>query len=496
MPPILRSKNRNLYIDLSPLLTDVLAETVLTADVAAAAGTITVRSTKGIFDQTSEYNSILLIGELGNEESEIILTHATTDPTATVITLASNTVRAHSAGTKVYAIKYNRIELSRAVTATGTKTTLGTTDDPDGITGGLLDIVPGEIIKVYAEAEFTTGFYFARFRNTVAAVFGDYSGAVPYGGYAENTVGHAIEWALRKNRLKNYTEEITPQSCLDDINDCLNEVQGKQVHWPEHQNLDYVMGQTTRGIFVYALPSDIYDSETNKSLIQTRIGDGRALTYKDPLEFEAMLEGMKYTKSTGSHAAAATTFNIDNSYDFDDDGSVNVYVSGTKYNITYTGVTRSATAGALTGVPASGTGSITVTIAAATYVYQDEEEGQPFYFTVRDGNLEIWPLPDGSWDNMNIYIDYWLVANSVDNEEDTLNVAQFDMVKWHLAWMIEGILKYDGQPKLDSTFYLKYRERLNDAIRTKRSGIKFKMVPKINRISYRRKKLLTTVSNS
>ena len=124
-------------------------------------------------------------------------------------------------------------------------------------------------------------------------------------------------------------------------------------------------------------------------MIALRIGTRGNLDYLDPVWFDAQMSGVKRTQVTTQATSGQTTLAINNSYDFADSGSVNIYVSGTKYSITYTGVTRSATAGVLTGVPASGTGSISVTIAVDTYVWQDENEGIPTNFTVRNGNINF-----------------------------------------------------------------------------------------------------------
>lgn len=78
--------------------------------------------------------------------------------------------------------------------------------------------------------------------------------------------------------------------------------------------------------------------------------------------------GVKKTQVRTQATAGATTLEIDNSYDFLDTGSVTVFLDGDLHEITYTGVTRSATAGVLTGIPAAGTGSITETIAVDTNV--------------------------------------------------------------------------------------------------------------------------------
>ena len=61
--------------------------TFLTSDSSSAASTLTVDSIRDI-----AVNNILFIGELGEEKSEIIKTHAATAPSGATVTLASSTV--------------------------------------------------------------------------------------------------------------------------------------------------------------------------------------------------------------------------------------------------------------------------------------------------------------------------------------------------------------------------------------------------------------------
>ena len=475
MPPYLTSRFRKLTLRLDPLGLNKDQETYLSADMATSSGTLTVKNIAGF-----AINQILLIGELGAEDSEIIKTHASSAPSGSTVTLASNTGYAHSRGTKVSIIKYDQVELSRAATVSGSKTTLTTTAG-----SGIVSLQADTKEQVYDETEYTSGYYFARFKNSIGGTFSGYSDAVPYGGFTSNTVGYAIDYAMRRNSLTGFTEKASYQFCLEEINSCLKQIKGKQVHWPGHQTFNYALGQTSRGSHIFTLPSDIYDANSRKSILGVRVGEGDNLTWKDPLEWENdILADTKFTQVTSAASASNTSLNIDNSYDFDDDGSVNVYVSGTKYTITYTGVTRSTTAGVLTGVPASGTGAITVTIPADTYVWQDEEEGQPRYFTIRNGSLEIWPLPDSSYDNMNVMIDYETTASEVDSDADTLDTDRADMVKNWLVWAIRSAIKRDGIRNLNDADYLLYKESLNDAIRTKRSVVRHKHTPRINSITY------------
>ena len=476
-----------------PLVENALHKTFMTANAAAAATTITVRRV-GI-DVTSDarqtnnitVNDVLLIGELGANDSEIVLTHASTEPvdsTGVITLVTGGIVFAHDAGTPVYRIQYNRVQLQRGTTTAQADATNLTTD----LTGGEVTIPAYAKTIVYDEVQNTSGNYFARFSNSAASVTGDWTDAVPYGGFATDRVGFAIDWAIKQNAMEGFTIQITHRYCINELNDGMREVQGKLLRWPGQQNLNFILGQTSRGVFSYGLPSDIFDNTSNKSIIAARVGHEQNMRYYSPDEFDSRwLRGVKRTTTRSSTAIGATSVNLDNSYDFDDSGSVNISVSNTRQNITYTGVTRDNSAGAtgaLTGVPGSGTGSVTATIASGTNVFQSENEGQPIRFTVRNGNLEIDPMPDASWDNKNVYLDYFQITE-VNSDNDQLDLHRFDVIRYWLAWKIKMLKNNEGTLDLNDGFYIKYKDRLNDAIRTMGRGIVRKMKPKINTIAYK-----------
>ncbi len=473
MPPIVQHRNRTVRVALSPLIENALEETFLSADIAAASGTLTVKNINGL-----AINQFLWINPF-SETSEIVTTHSSTAPTGTTVTLAANTTFAHSAEEKVYRIEFNQVEISQATTATGSKSVLTT---------ATLDADQKELI--YLDTSITTGYYFARFKNSVAGTFGNYSDACIYGGFPSNTVGYMVDRALADLSIQ-FSNIVTIKDCLEWINAGIRLVQGKLKHWPEHYAYNQVLGQTSRGTNVVSMPSDIYDSETNKSILAIRVGRGAKLTYLDPQTFDAQMNKARFTQITTQAIAADTSLAINNSYDFEDSGSVNVYKSGTKYTITYTGVTRSSSAGFLTGIPASGTGSITVTLAANTYVWQNETEGIPTWFTVRNGALEFWPLADASNDNQNVFADYSKVATSVDTEGDTIDLQRFDMLLHYLTWRMWCKAKKDGElvqgtvvnKKFQPTgFYAMFQEALSDAIKTLPQNNRFPIRPNINRI--------------
>lgn len=470
--PVLRNRNGKLFIDHAQLVSDVIQFSFLLESAVAGDAQIFLQDYTGFAD-----NQVLLLEDLGTETAEIVTINGTPTVNGGAI-LDAVLVRAHPVGAKVYILDFDQIELSHSVTATGSKTVLT-------LNSGIVSIQPDARIQVYNESEFSTGFYFARYKHSIAGTFSSYTDALAYGGWDDNTVGYMIDRGLRDTG-ERLSEKVTRQDCYEWLQTFLKSTQGKLKHWPEHYSYNSVLGQIQRGINVTVMPSDAYDTETNKSVLALRIGSGKRLTYLDPVTFDSQLTNVRYTQVRTQATSGQTTLAINNSYDFEDSGTVRVYISGIKYSITYTGVTRSATAGVLTGVPASGTGSISVTIPVDTYVWQNEVEGIPLYFTVRNGNIEHWPLADGSNDNQNLFGDYSHVATSVDSDGDTIDLQRFDAAQAYLTWRIKMKARNNGTLDLQDGFYLSYKELLNDAIRTLPSNNVFKVRPSINRIGNRR----------
>ena len=437
---------------------------------ASASGTDTL-SVKSI--QEFAVNKILCIG-VGGETTEIIKTHATEIPDGNTVTLASNLVYSHSPYEVVSIIPFDQVEFSHSATATGDKTVLK-------LKG--FDMASTETI--YDDMTYSSGYYFIRFKETITNSFSDYSDPIPFTGLGTNTVGFVINYALKRNKLDGFTKYVDYDFCISEINACLRYITGKLKTWSKLQKTNYIVGQTTRGINKISLPSDIWEDRGIKSILGIRIGTETDLLSKTTTEMEDEMQGCIQTQVTTEASAGDTTLEIDNSYDFGDTGSVTVYISGTLYTITYTGVTRSATTGVLTGVPASGDGSITVTIPVDTNVWKGESEGKPTYFTIdSDGNIVFWPIPSASYDNLNIFMDYWTGPTAVDSDTDTLDAFRFDAVKHWLTWAIKMQDSNNGERNLKDGDYIQFEMILADYIRTEIPANRKKSRPKMNGITY------------
>ena len=473
---------RKILASIMPLIKD--AEVlILDADAAAGATSITVKSITG-----AAINNLLLFRDPGNESAEIVATHASTAPSGNTVTLvAAGLVESHPAGTKVYIIRANQVRFYTAAT----EVDANASDSALTALAAAQNIDPTMVENIYEDTAQTSGYYYYRFSDSINSVNLLYSDPIPWNiqepQFAVNEVGYALEFV--KNKLKHeYDERFSRESAMDEVNACLQYAQGKLKRVSKYLSPDYVLGQTARGVYDYALPTDIYDNETNKSVLQVRIGTMlEALIPLDEKEFDDQMGEAAHTQVRTLATVGGTTLEVDNSYDFDASGSINVYSSNTADAITYTGVTRSADAGIFTGVPASGTGAIGAAHAVDQNVWQNEQEGKPRYFNVRNGRIRIWPLPDSSYVNLNLFLDYYTQVTQVNSESDTLDTQRFDMVKEWLLWKGKSYWRNNGVDDLKDANFIMFQDMLKSAIRTEVSQQKFKMRPNINTINYERR---------
>jgi len=470
---------RRIYADISELQVEAPI-VILDSDASAGASTITVKSILGV--STSD---ILLFRGIGNEQAEIIATHAATSPSGNTITLVTTLVESHPAGTSVYVIPANQVRFYRSATE------VNANSDDSTLTAlaSATNIDPTTIKNFYDDSTYTSGYYYYRFSDSINSVNLYYSDAIPVGTFqpefAQDEIGYIFE-EVQNDLSISWSDKFSKRRAIGAVNACLRFIEGRLKKWSKYQSFDYVLGQTSRGSFTYTLPTEMYDRNSNKSLLSARIQTAlQPLIYLDEKEFDQQMRDVIYTTVRTQATSGATSLNVANSYSFTDSGTVTIFTDNTADNITYTGITRSATAGVFTGVPASGSGSIEATHAVSTNVWQNHIEGEPRYLNIRDGQLRIWPLPSSDWKNRNVLIDFYTSATSVDSESDSLDATRYDMVKHWLRWEAKNILRNSGKPDLTDSDYQLFLTILNEAVRREISGQRHKMTPKINQIKYR-----------
>ena len=435
-------------------------QTSLSSSATAAGSTLSVYSISNF-----AVNQALLIGEFGQEGTEIIKTHATTDPSGTTVTLASALAKSHPKDTKVYVIPYDQAQFYHATTATGDKTLLSTSDIDEEATE-----------TKYTDTTYSSGYYFVRFYNSISSNYSAYSDPIPYGGLGANTVGYLIDMAMSETK-KGYTDVLTFQMLLNEINACLRYVRGKLKRWSNVQEFDYILDQMNRGEYSWSLPSDYYDPNSNRSMLQVKVGTSDALIYKDKIEFDQYFEDVAVSQVETQGEIDDTSLVLDSTDDFPDEGTIHYYISNTQYSVDFSDNDKDTNT--LT------TDALEITTPVDTNIWYGESEGTPKYFSIWDGNIYIWPLCNSTTYSENIYLDYYTDIVEVDSDADEITLARHDMIKHWLKWQIKNITERNSNPDFKDGDWLLFQSILNDAIRRESSGQKYKMSPKINGISYR-----------
>lgn len=420
----------------------------LSADASAGASTISVYSISQF-----AVNKVLCIGELGNEGTEIINTHGSTAPTGTTVTLAASLAKAHPKDTPVYIIPFDQIEFSRATTVDGVKSVLG----------AVLDIDPEQESMMYEDVTNTTGFYFTRYKNSISGNFSQYSDGVEYTGHEENTVGYAVNTALDELNQK-MSDRLTYNMVISWTNQMLRLVRGKMKVWSNYQAFDYDMGNVSMGVRRFALPDDLYDKNSNKSILNVRIGDDTPLTYIDHSEYLQGTEDATYTEVATQAVATDTSLVLDNTEDLPDTGSVSVYVSGEKYTVEYTANDKS------TGTLTVDADVITATLPVDSPVWYNVQEGGSEYYSIWDGYLYLWPMITSDFKGQRILIDYYTDIVSVDSDADVITGPRFDMLIHWLKFKMRAVTENNGKEDLADPSYIQYAEILSDARRLEESG--------------------------
>ena len=414
----------------------------LKSDIASGVSSFTIYSISQF-----AINQVILIGEFGNEGSEIIKTHASTAPTGFTVTLASNLAKPHAKDAPVYIIPYDQIEFSWSATLTGSKTVLATSNvDPEMDT------------MTYEDATNTSGYYFTRYKNSIGSSFSDYSDGVPFSGLPTNTVGYAIDTAMTELKAK-FTEDLTFSMCIGFAKQMLSLVRGKLKSWNKYKEYNQNFGTVSMGVRRFTLPSAVYDQNSNKSILNLRVGDALPLVPVDRSEYLQMTEDVSYTEIATLAVVGGTSLVLDDTSDLDDSGSIDIYVSGTKYTVEYTANTKS-------------TNTLTVAATQITYafpvdspVWQGIEENDIQYFSVQDGYVYVWPMITSDFEGQNLTGDYLTDIETIDSEMDVISGTKYDMLLPYLKWKIRANKENNSKEDLNDPSNLEFRELLNDAIK-------------------------------
>lgn len=462
---------KTIYPQLTPIVKDK-EFTFLTADVSAGATYIGVQSTIAFNSLTTSSGQIVLIGELGQEKSEIVRTSDSTAPGGTGVTITGVAARSlrfdHPQDTKVYIIDWNRFEVQHATTVSGAKTTLMAYPQ---------DINPGRTEDLYRDTTKSSGFYFVRFNETIGSTNSDWSDAIPFAGYDDNTV-HEI----KQRALESVGETVDGELISDEfLNRALFEAR-REYHQspgkrPFRRRYDNAIASALTGSFRVELPLWVEKPHTAENVYGVRIGTQSNMQYYDKKEWDFDWRNKPHSFLDVPYTrGVSTSIWLANGRDFS--GSPTIQVEGMNISCTrITGSQNSFTITAHGSYPSASAGSD---------AYENASLGLPDKFTVfaePQGSAYIYfnrPI-ETAYVNQNIFLDAYTTIFAVDSEADTLDEPDYSMYVHYLAARIKKRKNPTLDLLKDDDFQL-WLAKKKEALDKEFVGVQIRITPEIDHL--------------
>ena len=388
---------------ISDLLIDPPAQTLLSTDTQSGSGSLQVTNTSGFFA-----NQILLIGDAGNQNSEIVYCSSTTPPNS--LSLTNNTQFAHTANTPVTVLYYDEIFWY-----------VGATDQAPTTFLASANIVADQPTTNYDDLAANTGYYYAQFHNSVGSTNSVYSAPSPVGGYTLLSARAIIDAALgliNKQTSSVFSDEFGFQM----IDACQMEVVRELKRWSFMQSFDTIIGQTSIGTWKIQAPANLDDNITYKSIWNFRIGREFDMVWIDKAEMDALRQGTAYSTLSVQVNTGDGSINLVSSNDFNGSGSVqvgsNVYSYGSN-NFAGNLVLN----GSALGVAPVGQD-----------VFEFIGLGYPTYWTIYQGYIYHWPPTSQPYGGRNYYLDYYVKLIQTTSDYQNIILPDPILVQYYLAW--------------------------------------------------------------
>lgn len=386
-----------------------------------------------------------ILGEVGdNKTEEGSVNGAVTRGTS--LTITNTTKFAHEIHSPIVKVYERGIKIYGAATDGGAGTLIASVD---AITSPIADAVMIQWNADYTEytlisTDTTYAYYYVQFTDgTTSGAASDY---VLAAGLAYNSVEEVINGALAKVNASIDPEAnglISRDWLLSVANDWQDEVSSFEMTTPDGRKVSkdwsfemfsdvtsIPLVQDVNSYALSALSSTLKYTDSMAAILNVRMGD-RVLRYIDIDNFDNQMTGKVSTTVTTQATAGQTTLVLTDSYEFSESGSIKVLGQ----SITYTGNTQAT--GTLTGIPTSGTGSITATIAIGSTVWQGVTPGQPIAYTIFDGNILLNLPPSATYAGYKLKFRALKKFGRITNFADTFDVPFTHIAKIYIAAEIE-----------------------------------------------------------
>lgn len=378
-----------------------------------ASGETTISVDNGDKFLTGDY---VLIGDFGSSTSEIrTLTAGGTDTTI-VLSVASDF--AHFLGTKITKIPYTKVGFYRAATLTGDKTQLGTD----------VEISANRLYTEYQDDTNTTGYAFFLFTDGTDS--SEYSSGTEYSGNNVKSAQRIINRAIDMTGVGYNSDFATKDQLFADLNDAQQEI-SQIKDWSFEQVTGSLTADTNEVEFSLSdltyLPKNTYTKESITSVV---FGT-KPLDYISPEEWDDFYTDKPVTTLASDTAVGDVTITLTDTTEFADSGAI--YVG--EDTVIYT--SNDEDTGILSGIPASGDGSITAIVSSGANVWQNIQPGEPSLYTISLGSIKLDVPVASDLDNYKIKVSYFREIPDLSNYAEQTIVPFFRAISDYIAYKIE-----------------------------------------------------------
>lgn len=266
-------------------------------------------------------------------------------------------------------------------------------------------------------------------------------------GVESNTVEYAIQQALELTN-SDLGEGIGREwlvKCANDAQTAVSQFMFQDprsgllrgVDWDfeieEDETVTVVENQNT-----YDMSALLMKYQNSKSVIDIRLGSKLPMAKITPTEMDVLMVDKPSTTTSGLASVGDTTLVVTSNVEFDDAGTVWL---GSE-QVTYT---RKSGTTMLTGIPTSGTGSITTSHVIGSWVWQNIAPYEPRKFSLFNGVLKLDCPPDGDFSGYAIKVRYYKKLDPLLESSDTILVSFTNVIQFFLASRIEE--KRQGKDK-------------------------------------------------
>ena len=441
--------------------------TALASPIAAAGTAMTVLDNGALTGDGFADNDWFLIGEIGNQKTEEddINGAVTRGNSLTVTNVLSFP---HEINAPINKIFERGIKIYGTDSTVAAGTLIASIDAKAAADRQLADAVMIEWHRPYTEYTFISTdtpylYYFVKF--TDGTTDSTASDLVLAAGLTSNSVMYMINEALSLTSTQFDDQDITLPQCVKWTNEAQLAVtqfmyQDPRTALYKHKDWDFELFESSSVTVSeneneFSLSTLSLKYPNDSSIVSVRLGKKGQLEKVTTQEMDDIYDGKARTELGAEAAIAAITLTVDSSVQLETSGTV--YIE--EDEITYTGKTGTTT---LTGVPATGDGSITATHAIDSAVWQGIQPAQPAEYAIFNNTLTTSTPIESDYDGYPLTIKYFKALDSLTEASDVTVVTFTNIMQLYVAGKIEQRKGNTDQ----SSLYLQQFEKgvLNNAI--------------------------------